>query len=226
MARAVYDFQSPNRRTAIGKSREAMSGEIMQFDDAMLESKVEDVANAMPDASGRRDHRRRRIRAQDRSKGVPGQPLRARPDGPGLPALAEDARTQGRPVRVGGDRMLPAARVRCRGGADGDVPGGCVHPAGRRHRPAAVGRPHALPDAFRQARTCVRRDRWAGKRPLGSECPCVFVDGVWRKRSRGGRVGNVGILVAVGIDADGRRRASRSTGAWGTQPAGGGSFAA
>lgn len=52
MARAVYDFQSPNRRTAIGKSHEAVSREIMQFDDAMFEfkldvmirTKVEDVA--------------------------------------------------------------------------------------------------------------------------------------------------------------------------------------
>lgn len=81
--------------------------------------------------------------------GVPGRPLRAR---------AEGARTQGRPVRVGGDRTPPVARARCRGGADGDVPGGRVHSAGRRHRPAAVGRPHALADAFRQARACVCRD--------------------------------------------------------------------
>ena len=102
MARAVYDFQSPNRKTAIGKRREAVSGGIMQFDDAMLESeldamirtRVEDVANVMPDASGRRDHGRRRIRAQDRSEGVPvrrcvggeneeppGSPRGARPGG-------------------------------------------------------------------------------------------------------------------------------------------------
>lgn len=135
MDRAVYDFQSPDRKTAIGKRREAVSGEIMQFDDAMLESKldamirtkVEDTANAMPDASGRRDHERRWIRAQDRSEGVPGWPLRARADGRGRQARAEGARTQGRPVRVGGDRTPPAARVRCRGGADGDVPGGRVH---------------------------------------------------------------------------------------------------
>ena len=76
MARAVYDFQSPNRRTAIGKRREAVSGEIMQFDDAMLESKldamirtrVEDTANAMPDASGRRDRQRREIRTNRRTQ--------------------------------------------------------------------------------------------------------------------------------------------------------------
>lgn len=76
MARAVYDFQSPNRKTAIGKRREAVSGGIMQFDDAMLESeldamirtRVEDTANAMPDASGRRDRQRREIRTNRRTQ--------------------------------------------------------------------------------------------------------------------------------------------------------------
>ena len=33
----------------------------------------------------------------------------------------------------------------------------------------------------------------------------MFVDGVWRRRSRGGRVENVSVLVAIGINADGRR---------------------
>ena len=53
-----------------------MSGEIMQFDDAMLESeldamirtRVEDTANAMPDASGRRDRQRREIRTNRRTQ--------------------------------------------------------------------------------------------------------------------------------------------------------------
>lgn len=96
MARAVYAFQSLNRKTAIGKRREAMSREIIQFDDVMFESKldamiktkVEDIVNAMPDASGRRDHERRQIREQDRSEGVPGRPLRARTDGQGRQARA------------------------------------------------------------------------------------------------------------------------------------------
>ena len=55
MARAVYDFQSLNKKTAIGKRREAMSKEIIQFDDAMFETRldalvktrVEQIVNAM-----------------------------------------------------------------------------------------------------------------------------------------------------------------------------------
>ena len=49
-------------------------------------------------------------------------------------------------------------------------------------------------------------DEWR-KRPLGSECPYVFVDGVWRKRSWGGHVENAGVLVAIGVGTEGRREA-------------------
>ena len=49
-------------------------------------------------------------------------------------------------------------------------------------------------------------DEWR-KRPLGSECPYVFVDGVWRKRSWGGHVENVSVLVAIGVSTEGRREA-------------------
>ena len=47
-------------------------------------------------------------------------------------------------------------------------------------------------------------DEWR-KRPLESECPYVFVDGVWRKRSWGGHVENAGVLVAIGVGTEGRR---------------------
>lgn len=43
------------------------------------------------------------------------------------------------------------------------------------------------------------------KRPLDSEYPYVSMDGVWHKRSWGGRVENVSVLVAIGVDRDGRR---------------------
>ena len=42
-------------------------------------------------------------------------------------------------------------------------------------------------------------------RPLESECPYVFADGVWHRRSRGGSAVNVGALVAIGVSRDGRR---------------------
>ena len=47
-------------------------------------------------------------------------------------------------------------------------------------------------------------DEWRS-RPLESEYPYVFVDGVWHKRSWGGSVENAGILVAIGVDPEGHR---------------------
>lgn len=49
-------------------------------------------------------------------------------------------------------------------------------------------------------------DEWR-KRPLESEYPYVFVDGVRHKRSRGGHVENAGVLVAIGVGTEGRREA-------------------
>lgn len=51
---------------------------------------------------------------------------------------------------------------------------------------------------------CREIDEWR-KRPLESEYPYVFVDGVWHKRSWGGHVENVSVLVAIGVSMEGRR---------------------
>lgn len=156
-----------------------MSREIIQFDRAMFESKlnamvrekVEWIVNAMPDASGGRDRQRREIRAFRRTEGVQGRPLRAEPDRQGRQARAQGAEIEGRPVRVRGDRTLPQTRGKRRGGADRHVPGRRVHPAGRRHRPVAVGRPHAVPDIERQAQARVRRDRRMAHGAVGGRVP-------------------------------------------------------
>ncbi|MZS01920.1 IS256 family transposase, partial [Bifidobacterium pseudocatenulatum] len=47
-------------------------------------------------------------------------------------------------------------------------------------------------------------DSWR-TRPLKSEYPYVFMDGVWHKRSWGGHVENVSVLVAIGVDSEGHR---------------------
>lgn len=49
-------------------------------------------------------------------------------------------------------------------------------------------------------------DEWRN-RPLESEYPYVFMDGVWHKRSWGGHVENVSVLAAIGINAEGHREA-------------------
>ena len=47
-------------------------------------------------------------------------------------------------------------------------------------------------------------DSWR-TRPLESEYPYVFMDGVWHKRSWGGHMENVSVLVAIGVDSEGHR---------------------
>lgn len=96
---------------------------------------------------------------QDRPEGVPRRPLRAHADRQGRQVESQGARIEGRPVRVGGDRALPEARIQRRGGADGDVPRGREHTRGGRHRPAAVGRADAIPDIERQTQEDPQGDR-------------------------------------------------------------------
>ncbi len=43
------------------------------------------------------------------------------------------------------------------------------------------------------------------QRPLAGKYPYVFVDGLWLKRSWGGEVRNVAVLVAIGVNQDGFR---------------------
>jgi len=42
-------------------------------------------------------------------------------------------------------------------------------------------------------------------RPLETEHPYVYLDGIWLKRSWGGEVKNIAVLVAIGVRADGHR---------------------
>ena len=49
-----------------------------------------------------------------------------------------------------------------------------------------------------------RIEAWRN-RPIEGEPPYVFLDGIWLKRTWGGEVRNVAVLVAVGVNADGHR---------------------
>jgi putative transposase len=47
-------------------------------------------------------------------------------------------------------------------------------------------------------RPVVKIDEWR-QRPLVDDFPCAFLDGVWLKRSWGGEVKNVSVLIAIGV---------------------------
>ena len=135
----MYDFHSPKQKTAIGSQEtEPRPSNIIRIDqdlpgtrlDRLITEKMAQILNAMPDASGRRDHRGRQIRSQRREEGVQGRPLRTQAHRQGRQIRAEGAETQGRPVRVRGHRTLPAQGAERRGVPNRHVPGRRVHPAG------------------------------------------------------------------------------------------------
>lgn len=49
-----------------------------------------------------------------------------------------------------------------------------------------------------------RIEQWRNQ-PIEGEFPYVFLDGIWLKRSWGGEVKNVAVLVAIGVDREGYR---------------------
>lgn len=62
--------------------------------------------------------------------------------------------------------------------------------------------PQTLSDKPRKVYADI--ERWR-TRPLEGGYPYVFMDGVWHKRSWGGSVENVSVLVAIGVDSTGHR---------------------
>jgi transposase-like protein len=50
-----------------------------------------------------------------------------------------------------------------------------------------------------------RIEAWRNE-PITGQCAYVYLDGVWLKRSWGGEVKNVAVLVAIGVDQDGYRQ--------------------
>ena len=191
-----------------------MQDQILQVDENMLETKldrlvsekVEQLLNAMPDASGRRDHGRGQVRAVRGAQGVPGRPLRAVSDREGRDHDTEGPEAQGRAVRVGGHRTISASRAERRGGADRHVPGGSEYASGRRHQPPAVGRADALPDALRQAQARVRGHRPMAESPIGGPFVPVSVRGRGVAQTHMGR--ECGERERAGRDRRGRHRAS------------------
>ena len=154
----MYDFQSPDMKNRDWKAgRKPCHSRFYRSTrpcwrppwTRMVRKSVEETLNAMLDASGRRDHRRRALRAQRGAQGVPCRPLRAGPDRQGREDEPQGAETQGRGVLLGGDRTLPTQGGERRRGADRHVPGRREHASGRRCQPAIVGRPHALADPER-----------------------------------------------------------------------------
>ena len=213
MARAGYDFQSPDMKNAIGKEARAMSKEIIQFDqamfetklDAMVRDKVEQIVNAMLDeeadlianaARYERSDGRKAYRAGHYARGFTVKAGRLALRIPKLKgavfesAVIERYRRREQSVEESLIDMYLAGVSTRRVDDISQLLWGERMPS------------QTLSDKLKRVYDQI--DRWRN-RPLDSEYPYVFMDGVWHKRSWGGGVENVSVLVAIGVDADGRR---------------------
>ncbi|GAA0853833.1 IS256 family transposase [Bifidobacterium pullorum subsp. gallinarum] len=213
MARAGYDFQSPDMKNAIGKEARAMSKEIIQFDqamfetrlDAMVRDKVEQIVNAMLDeeadlianaARYERSDGRKAYRAGHYGRGFTVKAGRLALRIPKLKgavfesAVIERYRRREQSVEESLIDMYLAGVSTRRVDDISQLLWGERMPS------------QTLSDKLKRVYDQI--DQWRN-RPLDSEYPYVFMDGVWHKRSWGGGVENVSVLVAIGVDADGRR---------------------
>ena len=213
MARAGYDFQSPDMKNAIGKEARAMSKEIIQFDqamfetrlDAMVRDKVEQIADAMLDeeadlianaARYERSDGRKAYRAGHYARRFTVKAGRLALRIPKLKgavfesAVIERYRRREQSVEESLIDMYLAGVSTRRVDDISQLLWGERMPS------------QTLSDKLKRVYDQI--DRWRN-RPLDSEYPYVFMDGVWHKRSWGGGVENVSVLVAIGVDADGRR---------------------
>ena len=214
MARTGYDFQSLTQENRDWKEARAMSKEIIQFDqamfetklDAMVRDKVEQIADAMRDeeadlianaARYERSDGRKAYRAGHYARRFTVKAGRLGLKVPKLKgalfesAVIERYRRREQSVEESLIDMYPAGVGTRR-----------VDDIGS----AAVGRADALADALRQAREGVRPDRrMAQPAAWGASTRTCSWTVCGDRRSWGGSVENVSVLVAIGVDDTGHR---------------------
>ena len=173
--------------------------------DAMVRDKVEQIVNAMLDeeadlianaARYERSDGRKAYRAGHYARGFTVKGRQARP---------QDPQVEGRGLRIRGHRTLPAQGAERRGSLiDMYLAGVSTRRVDDISQLLWGERMPSQTLSDKLKRVYDQIDQWRN-RPLDSEYPYVFMDGVWHKRSWGGGVENVSVLVAIGVDADGRR---------------------
>ena len=213
MARTGYDFQSLTQENRDWKEARAMSKEIIQFDqamfetklDAMVRDKVEQIVNAMLDeeadlianaARYERSDGRKAYRAGHYARRFTVKAGRLGLKVPKLKgavfesAVIERYRRREQSVEEALIDMYLAGVSTRQVDDVSQLLWGDRMPS------------QTLSDKLKKVYADI--DEWRG-RPLEQDYPYLFMDGVWHKRCWGGSVENVSILVAVGVGMDGRR---------------------
>ena len=213
MARTGYDFQSLTQENRDWKEARAMSKEIIQFDqamfetklDAMVRDKVERIVNAMLDEEADLIANAARYERSDGRKAYRAGHYARR-------FTVKAGRLGLKVPKLKGALFESAVIERCRRREqsveesliDMYLAGVSTRRVDDISRLLWGGRmpSQTLSDKLRKVYDQI--DEWRN-RSLGGEYPYVFMDGVWHKRSWGGSVENVSVLVAIGVDDTGHR---------------------
>ncbi len=171
----------------------------------MMPEKMSGSSTRCSTLRGGRDRQRRQIRAFRRTEGVPGRPLRAQ-------LTAKAGRLELKVPKLKGALFESAVIERYRRREqsveealiDMYLAGVSTRQVDDISQLLWGDRMPSQTLSDKLKRMYGEIDQWR-TRPLESEYPYVFVDGVWHKRSWGGRVENVSVLVAIGINAEGHR---------------------
>ena len=210
----MYDFHSPKQKTAIGSQEtEPRPSNIIQIDQNLLETrldrlvaeKVAELLNAMLDAEAdeianaakyERTGERKAYRAGHYDRSLTAKAGRLALKVPKLKgavfesAVIERYRRREESVEEALIDMYLAGVGTRQVDDTGQLPWGGRMPS------------QTLSDKLKKVYGEI--EAWR-TRPLEDEYPYVFMDGVWHKRSWGGHVENVSVLVAIGVNAEGHR---------------------
>lgn len=110
-----------------------------------------------------------------------------------------------RDIRDRDHRMLLAAGVVGGGSPDRDVSGRRESVARGRHHASAMGTRVSASTVSDLNQKIYGEINERRERPLVGDFPCAFLDGLWLKRSWGGEVKNVSVLVAIWVAQIGYR---------------------
>ena len=213
MARTGYDFQPLTQENRDWKEARAMSKEIIQFDqamfetklDAMVRDKVEQIVNAMLDeeadlianaARYERSDGRKAYRAGHYARRFTVKAGRLGLKVPKLKGAVFESAVIERYRRR--EQSVEEALI------DMYLAGVSTRQVDDISRLLWGERMplQTLSDKLRKVYDQI--DEWRN-RPLERSYPYLFVDGVWHKRTWGGSVENVSVLVAIGVDDTGHR---------------------
>ena len=190
----------------VGSVVQIDEGRIQAHLDEVVRSTVEETLNALLDAEADQLCGAHRYERSEGRKDTRAPQLRAAVTDQGRRSQPEDAEAAQPAIRDCDHRALPAAGVfRGRGTGEMYLAGVSVRRVEDITQALWGTRVSASTVSDLNQKIYMQIEEWR-QQPLVGEFPYVFLDGLWFKRSWGGEVKNVSVLVAIGVAQTGYRK--------------------